>query len=127
MTTQSAPFGRWLPRFLACLLLFLAAASQVEAGTYCAIAVSPSTHRYGHSRNHNSRAEAEAAALSYCNAWDARIATWGYNGYLALALGSGTSWGGAYASTESLARAKALANCPGRSKRVVLVVYSLAR
>lgn len=127
MANPSSLRERSVGRYLLCLLLFVFGVGLCEAGTFCAIAVSPSTGRYGHARNYDSRAGAERAALAQCGVWDARIATWGYNGYLALAIGSRGAWGGGYGRTERLARASALARCPAADRKVVLVVYSLAR
>jgi hypothetical protein len=98
-----------------------------EAGTFCAIAFSTSTGRYGHAEGWNTRAQAERRALAACGTSDARVVGWVNNGYVALAVGDGFAWGTGFGATAEIARAKALRNCRGRNARVVKCVYAVLR
>lgn len=80
------------------------------ADTYVAIAFSASDGIYGWANNASTRADAENAAMSYCNQYggaDCQIAVWAKNGCAALAVSAG-SWHGGYASTAAAAEAGAL-------------------
>ena len=114
------------------LLVALAAPVLALAANYGAIAYSPSTGKFGKSRNHPTRAAAEKAAVADCAAADARALTWAYNGHhCALAVDPGNPAVHGYGSgrTAAQAQASALAECRKRSKnpdgcRVLSCVYS---
>ena len=110
--------------FLLVLIGSLACTVPCHAGGYCAIAYSVHTGRYGYSDGYSSRALAETRALESCGVWDARIAGWGHNSYVALARGNGSAWGCGVASTLALAESRALHFCPPPNAHIVKWVYS---
>lgn len=112
---------------LCAILVALFVTAAVEAGTFCAIAFSTSTGRYGHAEGWNSRAQAERRALAACGTYDAKIVGWVNNGYVALAVGDGYAWGTGFGATAEIAQAKALRNCRGRNARIIKCVYAVNR
>ena len=89
------------------LLVALAAPALAAAGPYAAIAYSPSTGKYGTSRNYPTRGEADRAAIANCGAADARVVVWASGGsYCALAVDPGNPavYGRDFGSTAARAR-----------------------
>lgn len=118
--------GSALKRFalVAAVLGSLAVAVPCYAGGYCAIAFSVHTCRYGYSDSCNSRHEAERIALNELGTEDGQIVGWAHNSYVALARGSGTTWGCGVGPTRGDAERKALAACPSTNAYIVKWVYS---
>lgn len=88
--------------------------SQGQNQSFGAIATTGES--YGYAYNKSSRAAAEQAALSNCEAQAVEkgaceIAIWFYNQCAALAIGSDGSWGGDRGRTTSEASSKALDLC----------------
>jgi len=100
------------------------AATPAQSATpdrYAAIAYSPATGSIGYAAGHYSLAEAQAAALYQCNAFDAKVVVWVRNGHAALALGDSPGvYGWGWASTESEARALALIEAAKRTTNVYI-------
>ena len=111
-----------------CLLALVAIAlllpGSIFAGPYCAIAYSPSAHLGGESHNCNSRAQAERQALARCPEPDAFIAGWGFNRYIALAVGDDGAWGFGSGQNKHEAGRDALNHCPADKAHVARVVWS---
>lgn len=91
---------------------------------YGAIAVSPSTLKYGYSFRFATRRQAEEAALTYCfsnkgNPRDCKVAVWYYDACASLAIkpksASGDArdgaWGAHWSHSRASAGKKALAAC----------------
>jgi hypothetical protein len=89
------------------------------SGAYGAIAYSPSTGAHGYSYRQGSRSAAERRALrecrNYAKAGDCRVEVWYSNNCGALAVGSGTARGSAYAANAAAASAAALRYCRSRN------------
>jgi Domain of unknown function (DUF4189) len=110
----------------AAALLGLAAPVQADEDTYCAIAYSESTAKWGYSYNYATQEEAEEEAIKQCEADDAKALTWARNGWCALALGDEGAYGYDWAETASAARAKAMKQCRknGAHPHIVVCVSS---
>ncbi len=91
---------------------------------YGAIALSPSTLKYGYSFRFASRGQAEEAALTYCysnkgNPRDCKVVIWYYDACASLAIKPNRAtgdardgaWGAHWSSSRASARKKALAAC----------------
>ena len=91
---------------------------------WAAIAYSNTTGRFGYSFMQNDQASAEQRARAECGAPDAFIAVSGANlCYQALATASDRGWGSGFAGDAAAARREALANCPGASARLAVVIH----
>jgi hypothetical protein len=103
-----------------------------DGPSYGAIAFSGSADVHGFSRNHASRAGAEAEALGHCRAWgrgaaDCRVLVWFHDRCAALATGSNGAHGSAQAPQRRTAAQQALAACRpfgGESCKIVRDVCS---
>jgi hypothetical protein len=109
---------------VALFVIALFTAGSAWAGTYCAFAFSESTGRYGFADGFDSRRKAERYALGKCGTADASVVGWVNNGYLALAVGPGNSYGTGFGSSAEVACRNALRNCPRRPARVVKWVWA---
>jgi hypothetical protein len=89
-----------------------------------AIVYSPSTRRYTWSYKYHTQAEAEAGARSALPEPDAFVAVVAYNGYIALALGSGGEWGAAWDAKANTAIQKALSACPAANRSLAIVLHT---
>lgn len=117
---------KYLPRLFVLLALISAfwSASLVEAAdVYAAVAYSPSTRQWGYSQGYPTRAQAISRALRECGSRDART-FWTKNAWIALAVSdrSPGSFGWAWASTASQARANARRQCLLRNPDARVVV-----
>ncbi len=110
--------------FVSVALCFFTVATPSHAGGYCAIAYSVHTGRYGYADGYNSRHSAERTALNGCGTEDAQIVGWAHNEYVALACGSGLSWGCGVSPSLHVAERTALYNCPSKDAHIVKWVYS---
>lgn len=80
--------------------------------TYAAYAISDSTRRWGVSWNATSRAEAESAAIGYCESSDCRSVVWFSDSCGALAMSGDGAWAASnWAANENEARERALSSC----------------
>jgi hypothetical protein len=114
-----------LSALCALLLCFAFVSSALAGGPFCAIAYSPSTYRVGWSHSHYNRASAEAAALSGCGAYDARIVVWVASGYAALAVDKTTGrYGYGYGGTLRKAKRNAISGCNSPNAQIVQTVWS---
>jgi hypothetical protein len=96
------------------LAMVLLATPSIAAAQdqYAAIAYSESKHSYGYAHGFDSRAEAEAAAIKYCEAADAEVVVWARNWWCALALDlDGNARGWAWNARAGGAEAQAFAEC----------------
>lgn len=89
-----------------------------------AIVYSPSTRRYAWSYKYRTEAEAEAAARSALPEPDAFVAVVAYNGYIALALADGGSWGAAWDAKADRAAHAALTACQGPNGSLAVVLHT---
>lgn len=99
----------------------------IDAGSYAAVAYSPSTGKFRYSYNYRSRSAAEQAALRGLVEADARIVCWVNNGFCALALGDdvgcwGTGWRYGSGASNSGAMQRALEECRRRTTGARIVV-----
>lgn len=100
--------------------------------SYGAIAFSGSADVHGFSRNHDSRARAEAEALAHCRTWgrgaeDCKVLLWFHDRCAALATGDNGAHGSAHDPQRRAAANRALAECRplgGASCRIVREVCS---
>jgi hypothetical protein len=109
---------------LAVLLALFSLASSAIAGGYTALAFSQSTGRWGSAHGYDSRAAAERRAIAECGEDDAFIAGWGYNRYIALAIGRGNAWGFGSGPTRRAAERQALRMCPADDARILRWAYA---
>ncbi len=108
-------------------VFWMAAPANARAAEFGAIAYSTKTGAYGYADGYGSRADAEKAALSKCNASDARVVVWCKDEYAAMAVGDNGAYG--YGCAGSKEEAERLAqdycrNHGGRHAHVVCWVYS---
>lgn len=92
-------------------VFWLAAPAIARADAFAAIAYSPNTGNYGYAYGKGCRAEAENAAVGYCNACDAQVVVWCENASAALAVGDNGVYGYAYANCRADAERLALCYC----------------
>jgi len=106
-----------------CSLVMTASASAF-AGGWAVIVYNPTTHSFGSSRGANDRADAEAAALSFCgqncegtdvysleNGNSGLVETFTYNGWVSLAVGTGAAGTSGLHDSQYDAEQSALNNC----------------
>lgn len=98
---------------LASAVVLLTAGTAVSADNFGAIAFSQATSGYGYSHDHGTRREAEARAMSECNARSrgCKVAIWFKNACGAVATGSNNGWGSAWAGTRGAAERAAIGYC----------------
>jgi hypothetical protein len=93
----------------------LLATSRATAD-YAAIAYAKSTGSYGYSYGYHSRAEAETEALSRCRGSDKKVVVWVHNGWCALALSHGRTYGYGFSTQcRQSAKDRALRECAARA------------
>lgn len=110
------------------LLLSPTAHADIYVGenTYAAIAYSPETGACSYTWDHNSRCEAEQAALALRPEKDARIVGWVRRGWLVLAIGDnkahGIAWEFGDGASSGVAAKRAMDNCRKNGGKVTKLV-----
>jgi len=94
---------------------------------YGAFAYSRSTGRWGWSYQAPDQASAEAMARASCGESDAIVAGWGYNTFIALALGGTRGYGFAWDGQSQRAAQKALQECQSGGNCQVAAVIDTRR
>ena len=124
MKTTSQTFRLSFGLLAAAVVLGFAAPARAD-DTYAAIAVSPSTAKYGYAVKYASREEAEQKAVKFCDADDAKAVVWVRNGWCALAK-VGSNYGWDKGETAAEARANAVMQCSkyGDAPAVVVCISS---
>jgi hypothetical protein len=101
------------------------AGAALRLRSHGAIAVSPTSGRWGTAWGDRTAADVEAEALARCQARDARIVLSANGCYLALAQGEDGSFGWAADGNASAASDRALAFCQGANPRIVVFFHTL--
>lgn len=109
------------------LMAFALSAVAQTRDYFGAIAVSPSTLKYGWSANKDTLADAKAEAVKGCGRKDCEAQTYYWNGCGGLAFGDNNAWGSHWASDLDSAHAAAIKACAGYGQncRVERVTCSL--
>lgn len=89
----------------------LATITTTQAAEWGSIAFSPRTGATGYSHNYDTRSNAGAWAMSYCDASDCRIVVNFQNACGAVAVGRNGGWGADWGPTRSSAEANAVSAC----------------
>lgn len=113
--------------FVAPMLVLCCGFNLNAEDLFGAVAYSQSTRHAGWVWGHETREQAEAAALKKCDRRDAAVVVWAKNSWISFSHGDGTSHGWGWdPNSEDAAKQTALTNCSNRAKgcHTVTTFYS---